>query len=76
MKLLVLSMLFVSIMISGCSKPIIITRDVKVNVPVPCEIEDPRCPKLKGLDESGVVIELGRCIDQYKENVKACQGDK
>lgn len=73
MKLSMLLMLFVSIMISGCAQPAVITRDVKVNIPVPCEIVDPRCPKLNGLDESGVVIELGRCIDQYKENVKACQ---
>ena len=73
MKLAMFLMLFVSIMISGCAQPAIVTKEVKVNVPVPCEIEDPRCPRLAGLDGSDVIIELGRCIDQYKENVKACQ---
>jgi hypothetical protein len=63
-------------MISGCSKPIYVDREVKVNIPVPCEIKDPECPRLEGLDRSGVIIELGRCIDQYEENVKACQKNK
>lgn len=76
MKWAVLLMLFVSVMISGCGQRVYVDREVKVNIPVPCEIEDPKCPRLEGLDRSGIVIELGRCIDQYKENVKVCQNSK
>lgn len=76
MKWVMLLMLFVSIMINGCSKPIYVDREVKVNIPISCEIEDPKCPKLQGLDRSGIILELGRCIDQYKENVKVCQNSK
>jgi hypothetical protein len=76
MKWEVLLLLFVSVIISGCGQRIYIDREVKVNIPVPCEVKNPRCPNLKGLSGSDVIIELGRCIDQYEENVKVCQNNE
>lgn len=73
MKLLIPLTLFVVVILNGCTKTVYVDRPIKVNIPVPCEIKDPDCPHLQDLNSSEVVVELGRCVDQYKENVKVCQ---
>ena len=74
MKFSILLMLFVSVILSGCTtKPVYVDRPVKVNIPVPCKVQDPDCPHLQDLNSSEVIVELGRCIDQYDENIKVCE---
>ena len=73
MKLSVLLMLFVAVILSGCTKEVYVDRPVKVYVPVECKVQDPDCPHLKDLNTSEVIIELGRCLDQYDENIKVCK---
>jgi hypothetical protein len=73
MKRQLISTLLAVFFLSGCAKTIYVDRPVKVKVPVPCTITDPDCPHLSDLNDSAAVDELGRCVLQYKQNVKDCQ---
>jgi len=69
MKQLVLLMLFVGLVFSGCVpkfKP----------YPVKCIVPETQCASLEALrymKDSEVCLEMKRCVEAYKENAKVCQ---
>ena len=74
MKQLLPLTLCAAAILSGCGvKTVYVDRVIKEKVPVPCSVPSPDCPHLGDLNDSEAVYELGRCIEQYEENIGACK---
>ena len=73
MKHQLILMLCAVFFLSGCTKTVYVDRPVRINVPVKCIVKDADCPHLSDMNDSEAVDEMGRCIEQMRENEKVCR---
>lgn len=68
-----LSIMFVIIVFSGCGKcePVFIEKIVKVNIPIKCVTPDVNCT-FSGNDTE-VVAQMIGCIYEHKQAAKVCK---
>jgi hypothetical protein len=76
MRLQVLLIPFVMLAFNGCTEKVYVDRVVKKNVIIPCHIPDVYCAtkeELRDMNDSEIVGEAFRCIQEYKTKVEVCR---
>lgn len=65
-------MIFVMLVISGCTEKVFVDRPVEVKVPVKCKVPEVKCYPRQGT-YTEEVKELRMCVERHKQAAEVCK---